>query len=395
MNKKEHVLSLLDSLIVQRVDVTDTNGYWHNPDFRLAYDSAVEEFGSYELALIEYGAIPQSTKGKPHGLISWVQTESLPNTVKFEDESKGSHGYLPKKDRLFERIDELIDRGVDVTNISQELSIREYDSIRKQAVRAFGSYAQALREYGLYDCNGTPNELELQRCFEITEDFRVVETADVAYVCDIYNLDYFTFRKVSQEIRERVEIDALDDFYREHYPFDNLPTRVLRKAYPKLYGYLRKHYGTYRKFLAAYKVSYNYALSERYKGRDSIPLGHEFERKLGEILRAIYPDVRYHVKVGACIPDFIVSGTEWVDAKLSANSILDPRCKTLEKYAKETNSLTVYYARGEPVAESVGIATVVHVTALYQALRSGGRTDLIADMEAFIASVSYRKEDAA
>ncbi|MFK4304283.1 hypothetical protein ABH892_004423 [Paenibacillus sp. RC254] len=299
------------------------------------------------------------------------------------------------KERVLSKIDELIDRGIDVTNISKELSAKEYGSIRKQALRSFGSYTQALREYGLYECNGTPSEVELQRCFEITDDFRVVETADVTHVCDIYNLDYFTFRKVSQEIKERVEIDALDDFYREHYPFDNLPTRVLRETYPKLYGYLRKHYGTYKKFLAAYKVSYKYALSQRYKGRDSIPLGHEFERRLGEILRAIYPDVRYHVKVGVCIPDFIANETEWIDAKLSANSILDPRCRTLEKYAKETDNLTVYYARGEPVAEQIGIATVVHVTALYPPLRSVGRTDLIADMEAFIASVSYRREDAA
>lgn len=395
MNKKEHVFSLLDSLVIQGVDITNINRHWLNLSFHLAFNTAVSVFGSYEAALAEYGIVPETSLSIYHRSVVWVETGSELRAVDSDEDYMEDRGVISPKERVLKQVDELIDRGVDVTNIAQELSQREYNRIRKQAVRAFGSYEQALREYGLYDCNGTPSEIELQRCFEITEDFGVAETADVTHVCDIYNLDYFTFRKVSQETRERVEIDALDDFYRKHYPFDNLPTRVLREAYPKLYGYLRKHYGTYRKFLAAYKVSYNYALSERYKGRDSIPLGHEFERKLGEILRAIYPDVRYHVKVGACIPDFIVSGTEWVDAKLSANSILDPRCKTLEKYAKETDSLTVYYARGEPVAESVGIATVIHVTALYPPLRSAGRTDLIADMEAFIASVSYRKEGAA
>lgn len=295
------------------------------------------------------------------------------------------------KAKVFERIDQLIDRGVDVSNISRELPAKEYDSLRKQAARAFGSYAQALAEYGINDTNGTPADVELARCFDITDNYEVVTLPNADHVRDIYNLDELTFRRIAKPQVEELELDALDNFYRDHFPFDKYPTANLREKLPVLYGYLRKHYGTYKRFLRAYGVDYRY-IERDYGGRESIAQGHVFEQKLGAILDAIYSEVQRHVRIGPCIPDFIVNGAEWIDAKLSAKSILDPRCTTAEKYAEETSHVTVYYARGKRQPYTHGIAEVIHVSSLYPKLLAAGRADLIADMEAFIARISYGEE---
>lgn len=295
------------------------------------------------------------------------------------------------KAKVFERIDQLIDRGVDVSNISRELPAKEYDSLRKQAARAFGSYAQALAEYGINDTNGTPADVELARCFDITDNYEVITLPNADHVRDIYNLDELTFRRIAKPQVEELELDALDNFYRDHFPFDKYPTANLREELPVLYGYLRKHYGTYKRFLRAYNVDYRY-INRDYGGRESLSQGHVFEQKLDVILSVIYTDVRRHVRIGRCIPDFIVNGNEWIDAKLSAETILDPRCMTVEKYAQVTDRITAYYARKKRPPFTHGIAEVVHVSALYPQLMAAGRPDLIADMNEFIKRISYGKE---
>ncbi|WP_313640095.1 hypothetical protein [Paenibacillus sp.] len=296
------------------------------------------------------------------------------------------------KETFFEMLDSLIDSGVDITKVAKHLPIKEYNRLRKQAVRVFGSYEQALTEYGLFDSNGTPNGVELHRCFTITDDYEVSETDEVPHLCDVYALDELSFRRLTKGIRKQVEIDALDEFYRDQYPFDHLPTRVLRETYPVLYGYLRKHYGTYKAYLAAYGVSYAFALDRDFGGKDSAKNGHRFEYKLGEILREIYGDAEHHRKIGDCIPDFIVNGTEWIDAKLSAGTIYDSRCRTVEKYARHTDELTVYYALGKAEPFTYEIANVLHVSTLYSALERVGREDLVRDMESFITAIDVTKE---
>ncbi|WP_434750186.1 hypothetical protein [Paenibacillus amylolyticus] len=300
------------------------------------------------------------------------------------------------KERVFKRIDALIDAGIDVTRISKELAQRECRAIRKQAERVFGSYKQALMEYGIGGAIGKPSETELFGCFEITDNYEVVETPNASYVREMYELDDVTYRRLTQPYRKQTEIDALDEFYREQYPLDHLPTAVLRETYPKLYGYLRKHYGTYSAFLKAYRVSYDFALDRNFGGRKSASYGHAFERKLGVILRAIYTDVEHHVKIDDCIPDFIVNGAQWLDAKLSASTIYDTRSRTADKYARKVDAMTVYYALGKREPFTYGIAEILHVSTLYSALERAGRRDLVDDMEAFInANDTTRKEDAA
>ena len=298
------------------------------------------------------------------------------------------------KERFFAKIDHLIDRGIDVVKVRQALPTRGYEALRKQAIRTFGSYAQALTEYGIADTNGTPADVELAQCFDITENYEVIVLPNADHVRDIYNLDDMTFRRLAKPTVEAFELDALDNFYRDHFPFDRYPTATLREELSVLYGYLRKHYGTYKRFRRAYGVDYRY-IGRDYGGRVSLSFGHVFEQKLGVILDVIHPNVQRHARVGRCIPDFIVNGTDWIDAKLSAESILDPRCVTAKKYAEETDHVTVYYARGKRLPFTYGIAKVAHVSALYPELLAAGRADLIADMNDFIARIGYGKEAAA
>ncbi|MCM3205682.1 hypothetical protein [Paenibacillus illinoisensis] len=302
---------------------------------------------------------------------------------------------MDAKERVFKRIDALVDAGIDVSNLRRELPQREYDAVRKQAVRTFGSYEQALREYGIGEPVGKPSETELFGCFEITEQYVVIETPNADYIRELYEIDEMTFRRLTKPHRERTEIDALDEFYREQYPLDHLPTAALRDSYPKLYGYMRKHYGTYRAFLKAYKVSYEYELNRNFGGRKTARYGHAFEQELAKVLIPIYPDVKYHEKIADCIPDFIVNGTQWIDAKLSAWTIYDTRSRTLEKYARHTDNMTVYYALGKRAPFTYKIADVLHVSTLYDALVRVGRRDLIEDMETFISALEPRKEGAA
>ncbi|WP_054958438.1 hypothetical protein [Paenibacillus dakarensis] len=299
------------------------------------------------------------------------------------------------KQRVFSRLDDLIDRDIDVLSIRKELPSKEYDCIRKQAVRAFGSYNQALIEYGLYDSSGTPPDIEVARCFRLEGDYVVSQCVEESErLMDLYSIDELTFRRVSKEVIYSLEIDALDEFYRDCFPFEGYPTRRLREELPELYGYMRKHFGTFKRFLRAYKVPYKY-IDRDYGGREAIKYGHEFERKLGVILGELYPNVEAHVKIGSCIPDFIVGSSTWVDAKLSAGTIRDPRSRTLEKYSIETDQLTVYYARDREPPFRLGFAEIKHISTLYPPLHEIGRADLVHDMNAFITSISFRGEDAA
>lgn len=80
-----------------------------------------------------------------------------------------------KQERALCVLDDLIDEGIDVTNLRQEIHLSNtysYDAVRTRLRRAFGSVENALRAYGLYDQTAEPERLELERCFYIDQDYR-------------------------------------------------------------------------------------------------------------------------------------------------------------------------------------------------------------------------------
>lgn len=294
-----------------------------------------------------------------------------------------------KKESLFKLLDEMIDRGIDVLNLRQELPKRNYDSVRKRFVRTFGSYNQALVEYGFYSTNGTPSEVEIARCFEITDKYEVVTNKhQKARICDLYFLSDTEFARVSKSVVYALWTDAIDELYRDHFPFDKLSVQSLEKEYPHLRRKILTRYGTFKDMLTAYGTPYDKFVN-RDCGSRSAKHGNEFERKLAVILRVIYggQNVDSSARIGNCRPDFVLHGRRWVDAKLSRYTIYDKRCDTLRKYREHTDTLTIYFARGERGPLDIPGAKLRHVSALYPLIKRAGRSDLIDDMETFVTAV--------
>lgn len=292
------------------------------------------------------------------------------------------------KEEGFALLDEMIDAEVDITSLGKEFPKQKYDSIRMKFSRTFGSYKQALIEYGYYRSNGVPTTVELARCFEITEDYRVVTLKlNKSEVCDIYFLSDAEFNRVSKSLYWELRRDAIDNFYRYNFPFDKVSISNLVKEHRHLQRGIEKIYGSAKRMLSFYKTPYDQFI-DRNAGA-SVRRGHLFEQKLGEILRAVYgvSAVNSQVWTDGCRPDFIVNGRRWIDAKLSSYTIHDTRCDTITKYRKHTDDLTIYFARGDRSGFDTGGCKLRHVSALYPLLQRAGRTDLIDAMETFINAV--------
>ncbi|MBR8661190.1 hypothetical protein [Brevibacillus sp. NL20B1] len=292
-----------------------------------------------------------------------------------------------KKERCFQIIDGLIDRGIDVANLGKELPPREYNTIRIRLIRTFGSVRQALIEYGIFEPNGMPTGVELARCFFIDETYKVVENQyEKERIMDLYFLSEVDFVRASKDVKRSLEIDAIDQFYRDHFPFDGLPWGVIREKYPGAMSYIRREYGSFKDFVNAYGFPYDIFVDREY-GREYIREGHIFEEKLANILTVLYEKVDRNQTFNRLRPDFIINGTGWVDAKLSFSTVFDYRCKTLRRYMKHTNHLTIYYAKGKRGVYRNSYISLIHVSELYPALLQKGRKDMVDEMEAFIKHV--------
>lgn len=82
-------------------------------------------------------------------------------------------------------IDDLIDDGIDVTNLRKELmnsTKYNYNAVRKRLERAFGSTKDSLIAYGLYEQVAEPSHLEIERCFYIDDEYIVSENKFISIV---------------------------------------------------------------------------------------------------------------------------------------------------------------------------------------------------------------------
>ncbi|KQN98812.1 hypothetical protein [Paenibacillus sp. Leaf72] len=291
-----------------------------------------------------------------------------------------------QKEALFQLIDEMIDADIDVTKIRQHYTELKYDAIRKRFVRTFGSYRQGLVEYGIYAPNGVPTELELARCYEITDNYNVVTNKhQAAFIRDLYALSETEFARISRSVVDALWTDAIDEMYRDRFPFDGISAEGLAQQFPHLRYHIIRKYGTFKQLLSAYKTPYDRFVSRGHSGK-AARMGLNFERKLFAVLVAIYgrEAVNEDFLLNGCLPDFVVNGRVWVDAKLSRETIRDKRCNTIEKYRTHTDSLRIYYARGSLEPLNVSGVPVRHVSVLYPLLKRAGRRDLIDGMEAFV-----------
>lgn len=284
-------------------------------------------------------------------------------------------------------LDELVERGVDITNLGKELPKNEYHRVRKRMYRAFGTGENALKAFGLYDINGEPSDYELYRCFYIDDNYEVKENAhEISLVSDIYYLNELDFRRLYRPILKEVRRDALDEFYRNEFPDKIKSTIIESDEFSHIWNYIRQIYGNIGNFMDAYGtplyifVDYNY---DKYNG-EAIKDGHTFEVVAEDVLKAIYANIQCQVSFEGCRPDFVL-GDKWLDAKLSRHSPFHPRSTMLERYLKHTDDLTIIYARDKREPYTQENVKFVHISEYYPELEKLGRRELIDRCESFLA----------
>ncbi|MCY8047590.1 hypothetical protein MOC17_16095 [Bacillus haynesii] len=266
-------------------------------------------------------------------------------------------------------LDELIDAGVDVSKLRKELSDREeynYGSVKQHLRRGFGSIRKALEAYGIYDQICEPNQLELQRCFYVSEDYRVLENKYKSEeLKELYNISNTQFREYKRSIIDQLEKEALERYVKNTFPEGLRREYIREKQLKHIDNYLRKYFsGSAKKLCEEWGFSYeifNYSFRSAHPNCNFyLQKGFEFEGLVGEALRCLYPNsVQEQKIVGKCRPDFVVGGNVWIDAKLSKDTVYSPGVKTIQKYRKYTNNLIIIYARDiEGVKDSEGVTFV-------------------------------------
>ncbi len=295
--------------------------------------------------------------------------------------------------RCLEFLDDLVERGVDITNLSKELPEKEYHSARKRIHRAFGTMEKAIEAFGLTETNGYPEDYELYRCYYINDKYEIVTNEyEKEFVCDIYNLSEVDFKRLSAPLMKDLRKDALDEFYRHEFPDNIKSSFVESEEYKHVWGYIKSVYGSVRKLMEFYGTPSEIFVDYDYCGWDgvSIQKGHTFESIVKDMLEVIFDNVQYHAIFDGCRPDFVI-GDRWYDAKLSAYAPFHPKNTMLERYLKNTNDLTIIYAKRKRSPYKRSGAKFIHVSELYSDLEVLGRSDLIERCEIFLDSLNEKK----
>lgn len=290
------------------------------------------------------------------------------------------------QENALKAMDELVESGIDLTRLHKELSPTKYSTIKRRLYRAFGGVEESLRAYGLFDYTGVPSELELNRCFSIDDDYRVVENIYIiAELKELYNLSDIDFKHLKDEAWIKAQRDALDLYVRDTYPRGLLYSALGIKGKYHIKHYINKFYkGNIRNLCIDCGLDLN-ILTDCSSRSASILQGRKFEALVKSVLDAIYPgEVNYQVHVGDSMPDFIIESIGWIDAKLSKNTVFHSRCSTIKKYLKHTDKLTIIYALDKPSHRTDTRVTLVSIEYFKIELKSLGRVDLCVEIDAFI-----------
>lgn len=301
-----------------------------------------------------------------------------------------------KQERALCVLDDLIDEGIDVTNLRQEIHLSNtysYDAVRTRLRRAFGSVENALRAYGLYDQTAEPERLELERCFYIDQDYRVSENRYKSEeLKELYGISEIKFQQYKKALLENLEREALDIYVRDIFPYGLKRDYIYKHKLWHVEKYLRNFYGhSVRKLCKEWELSYE-LFNDSYTSF-FINKGHEFEELVGDVLSAVYPDrVESQRRIEDCIPDFIIDEKHWIDAKLSENTAFNRASKTFDKYLKHTDMLTIIYAQKSEGSYSFPNVTLTHISYYIPKLRQVHRDDLVERINHFLSNLKNEQE---
>lgn len=284
---------------------------------------------------------------------------------------------VTRKEKIFDTFDEIID-----LDLTRDLTLKQYinrmdKSLQQRCIHTLGSVSLALEEYGMTD-EAPSIELSFERLFdylghtfEIKDDGRVSIDFET-YLRKINELHAMGYavdsQKAIREIETYLEMDRVEAFMRTNDDEANviLDERKERK-YPEnqMISLTEKHFPSR---LALYKTYGLHPLmlnggKDFARIRKLMQLGRDFENIVGEVLSEIYSDIRVKPKFGTSIPDYVVDET-WYDAKLARSTTLAPGCRTIPKYRKHTDNLTIIYALHDTERKD-SRANFVHISEYY------------------------------
>lgn len=299
--------------------------------------------------------------------------------------------------RVIERI-EKVEEIVAELDIAIESYIRRNNkSLSKACRRTFGSIENALCIMG-YESIRKPlisdEELLLlfHDCYSIDNDGYLTFDDDfINNLVEIYSEFYegLNAKKIKKLIRYNHEIDRLEKVV-EVYGIeirDYLFPRPYSKKWRQINTIIEKSFESFEDFYNLFQL--NKKLSKSYnrdKFKQYITLGKEFEKIVGDVLNEVFGDCEYHKKVIDSIPDFVI-GNRWYDAKLSRSTALNKNCKTIDKYRKHTDYLTIIYAIDD-TEDSDDRADFIHITDYYPYISE----NLQRKIDAFIKNASIIKK---
>ncbi|MCY9008322.1 hypothetical protein MOE50_04810 [Bacillus inaquosorum] len=310
---------------------------------------------------------------------------------------------LKEQEKALELLDDLIDAGIDVTKLRKELDGNKkfkYNSVKEKLRRGFGSIENALKAYGLHDPICSPTRLELERCLYIAEDYRIAENKHKSdELKELYNISDIQFKKYIQDIKPDLEIEALEVYVEDTFPEGVRRDYIRENKLWHIETYIRKYFsGSAKQLCEEWGLSYeifNYSFRSAHPHcRFYLSKGFEFERLVSKALKLLYPDsVEVQKIVGNCRPDFVISGKNWVDAKLSKGTVYGPGVKTIKKYLEHTDNLTIIYARDDECINETEGVTFLSACQLISDLRKKGRYEVAAEMEDFLIDLDKRIND--
>lgn len=284
---------------------------------------------------------------------------------------------MSRKEKVFEIFDEIID-----SEKTGELTLKQYinrinKSLQQRCIKVFGSVSAALDEYGMAD-EFPSKELTFERLydflghtFEVKEDGRIIIDFEtfLSKITELHAMGYAVdSHRTIREIERFLEMDRIEAFMRL---YEDQANKILDKKegrrYPEnqIVNLAEKHYPSR---LALYKT---YGLNQMMlnggkafmRMRTLMSMGCEFELLVEEVLTEVLGDIQVKPVVGKCIPDFVFGGT-WFDAKLSRSTTLAPGCRTIQKYRRHTDKLTIIYALHDTDCADSRV-TFVHISEYY------------------------------
>lgn len=255
--------------------------------------------------------------------------------------------YNSAQEKIFDRIDALIDLDVDVQGF-----IQENGTFRKQIYRSFpgegglSSARVALREYGFdFSDEVTPiSDNELYSVLYVDDMYRVAtDDKFVEHLSNSSGLGETEIRNLAlNKYREDFRMRALEKFVEDNdedflSDYGNYRNTIIRH-------YIRKEFGGMKGFQEAFNISRNL---NPYRSSNGLSFFTEAGRRFEALVKRCFNESKTYVDdsfyIDGCHPDF-VHGEDWFDAKLSKSTAFSPSCETIEKYTKHADYLTLIYA---------------------------------------------------